>query len=295
MSKRNRLGRLPLIALALLLGAGTAVAQERVSFPSLDGVTTLQAHLIRPAAAGPRPALVFLHGCSGLLRPRGDMFPLYRDWGRRLAAKGYLILIVDSASSRGFGETCTASTARIIVARNRPRDAYGALKYLQAQPFVRPDRVGVIGWSQGGATVLRSIAARSIARPVPLAHDFKAAVALYPGACAERWYTRPFINAEPNSWTTAIPLLVLLGEADNWTPIKPCEEFIAGAKARGAPVEFKRYPFALHGFDAPGQLRLALPAYRLADGTVPEVGTDGDARADALVRVPEFFARYLSQ
>ncbi|HEY8267030.1 MAG TPA: dienelactone hydrolase family protein [Xanthobacteraceae bacterium] len=285
--------RLLIATLALALGANAAGAQERVSFLSLDGVTTLQAHLIRPKAEGRRPALVFLHGCSGLLRPRGGMFPLYPDWGRRLAAKGYVILMVDSAASRGFGETCTASPARITVARNRPLDAYAALKYLQAQPFVRPDRVGLIGWSQGGATVLRSIAARSIARPVPLAHDFKAAVALYPGACAEHWHTRPFVNAEPNSWTTKIPLLVLFGEQDNWTPIKPCEEFIAGTKARGAPVEFKRYPFALHGFDAPGQLRLALPAYRLADGTVPEVGTDGDARADALLRVPEFFGRYL--
>ena len=54
----------------------------------------------------------------------------------------------------------------------RPHDAYAALPYLQAQPFVRADRVGVVGWSQGGATILLAIRTDSSARPAGLQGGF---------------------------------------------------------------------------------------------------------------------------
>ena len=287
--------RLQLLTLSAACAAAcsTALAQERVTFGSLDGETTLNAYLSPPQQTGPRPALVFLHGCSGMRRPNGAILPIYREWRRELVGHGYVVLVVDSAGSRGFGATCTASTARRTVLRNRPKDAYAALQFLQAQPNVRSDRVGVIGWSQGGQTVLRAIGVQSQGRPDRLKQDFAAAAAFYPGGCSERLQSRPFVPAEPNTWTTKIPLLVLFGMADNWTPIGPCEEFIAGAKARGAPITFHRYPEALHGFDAPNLSRRALPHFRMQDGTVPQVGTDRTARADALVRVPEFLRRHL--
>jgi dienelactone hydrolase len=211
-----------------------------------------------------------------------------------LALRGYVVLVVDSAGSRGFGETCTARPERRTMFAERPKDVYAALQHLQAQPFVRADRVGVIGWSQGGAMILLAIGAHSRGRPDVLATpDFRAAVALYPGACSERLQSRPFVDAAPNSWTTAIPLLVLQGEADNWTPAAPCEAFIAGAKVRGSPVEFRLYPDAHHVFDAPNTPVHELPAYRLPSGVVPLAGTEPMARADAIPRVIEFFERHL--
>ena len=153
----------------------------------------------------------------------------------------------------------------------RPRDAYAALAYLQAQPFVRADRSA---WSDGrkagrpscSRSGPRAAPARTGSRP-----DFRAAVALYPGLCDEQLQAN-LIGAEAaRSWTTAIPLLVLQGAADNWTPAARCEAFIAGAKARGAPVEFKLYPGAHHTFDAPNQAVRPLPA-------VP----DGERRGAAL-------------
>jgi dienelactone hydrolase len=285
-------------ALWFLLGgaaAQTAIMPERVTFPSLDGTRTLQAFLLRPRQEGVRPALVLLHGCSGL-QDGGRMRAIYRVWSRLFASRGYLALVVDSAASRGFGETCTQRPERQVMLAERPKDAYAALAYLQAQPLVRADRVGVIGWSQGGAAILLAIGARSSGRPAGFpGPDFRAAVALYPGACSERLQTRPFVDAEPDSWVTAIPLLVLHGEADNWTPARPCEAFIAGAKARGAPVEFKLYPNAHHVFDAPDAPVRELPAYRLPSGVTPLAGTEPMARADAIPRVIEFFERYLTE
>ena len=63
-----------LIALrAICLANGVAAhADEVVSFPSLDGAltgatpTALRGLLLRPSGAGPFPAVVALHGCSGL-------------------------------------------------------------------------------------------------------------------------------------------------------------------------------------------------------------------------------------
>jgi len=286
-------GRLALAAVALVLVLQPhAAAAQRVTFPSLDGNTTLVARLDRPDGEGPHPALVLLHGCSGL-QVNGRIFPVYRAWGRLLAAAGYVVLTVDSAGSRGVGETCTANPARRTMFTERPKDAYAALQYLQAQPFVRADRIGAVGWSQGGATILLAVRGDSRARPPSLAHDFRAAVAFYPGACNERFQSRPFFDAAPQTWTSKVPLLVLQGEADNWTPAPPCIAFLDGAKARGAPIELKLYPGALHVFDAPNLSRRELPAYRTERGIVPVIGTDHAARNDALLRVPEFLRRHL--
>jgi dienelactone hydrolase len=126
-----------------------------------------------------------------------------------------------------------------------------------------------------------------------LARDFRAAVSFYPGACSERLQSKPFTEVEPQSWTTKIPLLLLFGEADTWTPFAPCEAFIAGAKARGSPVELKSYPSAVHAFDAPNLQRRELPAYRTGDGPMPVIGTDKDARAGAFPRVLEFLKIHL--
>lgn len=277
-----------IVAIVLSAFATTAAAQQTVNFVSLDGHTNLTAHLSRPAGDAPRPALVLMHGCSGLLDGKGRIFPIYRAWTRALVVQDYVALVVDSASSRGFGQTCSPGPDRITMSRDRPRDAFAALQYLQGQPFVQADRVGLMGWSQGGGTVLLSINDNSIGRPAGLAHDFRAAVSFYPGACSERLQSKPYTQVEPHGWTTQVPLLTLMGEADTWTAFKPCEAFLLDAKARGNPVELKSYPSAAHGFDAPNLTRRELPQYRSGDGPVPVIATDREARADAFARVLEF-------
>ena len=270
-------------------------ALETVHFASLDGVTKLTAYLGRHPGDKPRPAVVLMHGCSGLLNANGRIFPIFRAWMRALFAKGYDVFIVDSAASRGFGQTCSPGPNRITMWRDRPKDAYAALAYLQAQPAVAADRVALMGWSQGGGVALLTINDKSIGRPPALKQDFKAAVSFYPGACSERFQTKPWTAVEPQGWTTQIPLLVLSGAADTWTPLKPCEAFLDAAKARGNPVELKVYANAVHVFDAPNLPRTELPAYRLRDGTVPVIGTDNEARADAFPRVLEFLKTHLDQ
>jgi dienelactone hydrolase len=287
--------RASITAIALSLLDGAAGAEETVNFVSPDGHTNLVAHLSRPEGDAPRPALVLMHGCSGLLDGNGRIFRIYRAWARALVVQGYVALVVDSATPRGFGQTCMAGPENSTMSRDRPRDACAALQYLQGLPFVQVDRVGLMGWSQGGGVVLLSISDRSTGRPSALAHDFRAAVAFYPGACSERRQTKPFTEVERQGWTTAVPLLTLMGEADTWTLFPPCDAFLMDAKARGNPVELKSYPGAVHAFDAPDLPRRELPQYRSGDSPIPLIGTDRDARSDAFVRVLGFLKARLEE
>jgi len=120
-------------------------------------------------------------------------------------------------------------------------------------------------------------------------------MSFYPGACSDRLQSKPFTEVEPQSWTAPVPLLVLMGEADTWTPFPPCEAFLSAAKARGNPVEVKSYPQAVHAFDAPNLVRRELPEYRSGDAPVPVIATDREARADAFPRVLDFLKTQLEQ
>jgi dienelactone hydrolase len=284
-----RLGRFAMLlvgAVTLLCGAA-ARAQETVHFPSLDDERSLlDGYLFRAGGEGRHPAVVFLHGCSGMFT-RGQISPREREWAARLNALGDTVLMVDSFGPRHHGEMCSVGGFELALYRNRPKDAYGALAWLQAQPEVLPDRIGAIGWSQGGGVVLLGLGAPSLGRPSGLAQpDFRAAVAFYPASCN--------VGRLPAGWTINLPLLVLIGDADVWTPAAPCQTLVAATVARGAPIEMQVYPGAYHGFDAPNLAQRELPDYRTRAGVVPIVGTDPAARADALQRVPAFLAKYLA-
>ncbi len=277
-----------LAAGAVVLSGVGAAAQQVVHFPSLDeGATMLDGYLFRPAGEGRHPAVVFLHGCSGMF-VRGAISPHEREWAALLNDRGYVVLMVDSFGPRRHGEMCSIAGFDLGLYRNRPKDAYGALAYLQAQDYVRPDRVGALGWSQGGGVVLLSVGNPSLGRPtVPTQPDFRAAVAFYPASCDDRRL--------PGGWSTAIPLLVLTGDADVWTPAAPCQAALAAAAARGAVIQMQTYPGAVHSFDASNLSRRELPEYRTRTGVIPIIGTDPSARADALQRVPAFLAQYLDR
>jgi dienelactone hydrolase len=284
------LRRLLASAFALLWSAAGG-AQQVVHFPSLDtAATRLDGYLYRPADGGRHPGLVFLHGCGGLFsRAGGSINSREMDWAGRFTAAGYVVLMVDSLTPRQHGEMCSVSGFDAALYMTRPKDAYGALAYLHAQDFVDDEHVGVIGWSQGGGVVLYATGTPSAGRPagLPPAYDFKAAVAFYPGSCSERRLG--------GAWTISIPLLVLTGADDLWTPLLPCQGLLGGAAARGAPVQLQVYPGAVHDFDWPNVPRREMPQYRTADGVVPVQATDPVARADALQRVPAFVARYLGR
>jgi dienelactone hydrolase len=259
------------LVLAVLLLAFPMAARaqnfETVTFASADG-TSISALFARPPGEAKVPAVVLLHGCGGRDRANGTLLPRHEEWAELLVSRGYAVLLPESFASRGKGSQCAVRARAILPWRERRDDAIGAGNLLRAQPFVDPARIALFGWSHGGSTVLASVDVGG----------FAAFVAFYPGC------TRP--GRQP-AWVPPAPLMLLIGEADDWTPAHPCR---ALAAAGGPRVTYVEYPGAFHGFDAPGEpvrLRTGLAFSVRGDGTA-HVGTDPAARADALRRVPEF-------
>jgi dienelactone hydrolase len=281
-----------LLAVIMLLFATTVVQAEEpqspwVRFNSLDGpqATVLDGYLFKPTTPGPHPAVVFLHGCGGLM-VRGAIASREKQWAAALNAGGITVLMVDSFTPRGVKQMCAPTTFQQTVYAARTYDAYAALLYLQMQPDVTPDRIALMGWSEGGGVLLDTIRARSTARPPYLPEgDFRSAVGFYPARCNPHRQSLP--------WVSAVPLLVLIGDGDVWTPAAPCKELLDTAAPPKGLAEIVVYPGAYHDFDWPNMPLLRRPDYTTSAGIVPIQGTDPDARADAFRRVAEFFARTL--
>src|SRR5262249_24062990 len=138
------------------------------------------------------------------------------DWAKVLATQGYIVFLPDSYGSRGLGPQCKNSDRDVSPARERVADAEAALRFLQSRSDVEPDRVALRAWSNGGSTVLYALRPKD--KPKGATPDFRLAVAFYPG-CR--------VPDQDGKWATRLPLLILIGEADNWTPAAPCKELAA--------------------------------------------------------------------
>ena len=273
----------PPVAVARVIPGAT-----HVTFPSRDGdltghaPTEIDAWLLRPPGQGPFSAVILLHGCGGLYRKGGsDLAPRHRDYAERFVEEGYVVLLPDSFSPRGVEEICSRHEQPIRPFYERNSDAYGALVWLEGQSFVRADRIGLLGWSNGGITVLATVARETRSRPADLAHDFRVAVAFYPDC--RRTLPR-------KDWAPPVaPLHILIGEKDDWTRAPPCVELVEHARAEGAPVDIVVYPDAFHDFDDPTmKVHVRSNVGTTASGTAT-LGMNPAARADAIARVTRIF------
>jgi dienelactone hydrolase len=202
---------------------------------------------------GPYPAIVVLHGCAGVT-------PQYHVWAQRLNRWGYVALVVDSLGPRGYQTVCDSLNVSTL---ERARDAFAAAAWLRSQPFVDPARIGVIGFSHGGSTVLKAVLEPVIRAAT--ATPFRAAVAYYPG-CARDFPT------------IASDTLILIGDADTQASVLSCRAFVASAKDASHPVELKVYPGANHLFDAIGLPRNTAYDPAAADDAFTVTRTFFDAR-----------------
>lgn len=162
---------------ALACAAPAHAARSTVSFSGLTGVLQTPAK-----ASGKRPAVVLLHGCSGMFSDSGALQSHIDRWLRTLARKGFVALAVDSFTPRGVKEVCDRDPEETGVSEvtDRARDAFAALTWLRARPGVRKTHIGALGWSNGGSTVLSALGRNGPVAPPP-GGGFRAGVAFYPG------------------------------------------------------------------------------------------------------------------
>ncbi len=265
--------------------AACAWAAPTVSVPATVEIPLphghLRALLLRPDGAGPFPAVIGLHACGGIGTARAPLSTQYRDWAQRLVAAGFVVLYPDSYGSRGMGNQCRVHRRPIRSARDRIGDANAARRWLQQQPWVKPERISLLGWSNGGITALSAVRPNAVVKDGK--PDFRSAVALYPG-CRELLRT---------AWSARVPTLILIGRADDQVAAATCEQMVAGARGRSARVVIRVYPRAYHDFDHPNRAVQVRTGYAFSvDGSGRvHTGTNPAARADALKRVPEWLAQ----
>ena len=226
-----------LIGVASLLGAGAASAGILVELPNLPGhaPANLSGYLARPDSGlsaelggpsnggAPYPAVVVLHGCNGIF---GHSVVI----ADRLSSWGYVTLAVDSLGPRvrGIANYCGRGLP------DQAFDAYVALHYRSQLDFVDPARVAVLGQSMGGQTALHAV--RHDLAEQFFKERFRAVIAYYP-------------NCDISATTVTAPTLILIGEADETSPVEQCREMVSHARPDGAPIALIVYPGVHHNFD----------------------------------------------
>src|SRR5215471_660811 len=164
--------------LGILLLPTAALAQEEVRIPWRGGWLSefvdgqrdgeLRGELFKPPGTKPAPFIVFLHGCDGLnVKTQGH-------WATFFTRRGVGFLMVDSFATRHTESACEPSTQPWV--RRRADDAASGLAWLAAQPFAKPDRIAVMGQSQGGIATLFTLHEGTAG-----AGGFVAGLAMYPG------------------------------------------------------------------------------------------------------------------
>jgi dienelactone hydrolase len=209
------------LAFVSLMISAVAAAQEKVSFPTTDAdlkggtPTTITGYLYKPAGSGPFAALVSIPGCDGVLGEtdnflgkKGEIHPLYGQWGEILSRAGYLVFLIDSFRPRGHSHQC--GLGDIVPNKEILRDAFGAMNYLRSRKDIKQYNIAMMGQSYGGSAVMSTIANNIILKLQK--NDFRAAVAFYPGC----------VRIDDAHWHPRMPMLLLMGELDNGGSVTRC-------------------------------------------------------------------------
>jgi dipeptidyl aminopeptidase/acylaminoacyl peptidase len=247
--------------------------REMVSWKSTDG-TTIEGVLHKPAdyQAGKRyPLLVIIHGgptaISRPFRVAGAGTYPYEQW----LGKGAVILEPNYRGSAGYGETFRSLNVRNLGVGDA-WDVLSGVDHLVAQGIADPDRMGVMGWSQGG--YISAFLATHKRQP------FKA---ISVGAGISNWmtyyantdihqFTRHYLGATPwddpaiyalTSPMTTIkqaktPTLIQHGELDTRVPTPNAYELYQGLQDVGVPVKLIIYKGFNHGLNKPKAARAAM-------------------------------------
>ena len=260
-----------LTAMSDQLKGFTLAHREVTSWKSADG-TTIEGIVYKPAGFDPRkkyPLLVVIHGGpTGVDQPIVNADRYYPI--ERFVAKGALVLRPNYRGSAGYGEKFRALNVRNLGVGDYA-DVISGVDALIAKGWVDKDRVGTMGWSQGGY-ISAFIAASS--------DRFKAASV---GAGISDWmtyyantditpFTRQYLHATP--WddpeiykkTSPIsyiakaktPTLIQHGENDRRVPIPNAYELRQALEDHGVPVKMVVYKGFGHGINKPKQQRAVM-------------------------------------
>lgn len=145
-----------------------------------------------------RAPTVFLgHGCSGIVSSQT------KDYVDDFTKSGYNVVVIDSLTPRGLKSVCK-NLAPDFRPYHRMVEFFEVLEIVSKESW-HSGKAGYVGFSNGGALGL-NLAGEG--------RGFVVVVSYYPN-CGR--------SAVPNR-KLKLPTLVHLGTADNWTPLKQCDD-----------------------------------------------------------------------
>jgi dipeptidyl aminopeptidase/acylaminoacyl peptidase len=253
------------------LNSFRTAGREVIAWKSTDG-TPIEGVLLKPPDFDPNkkyPLLVVIHGGpTGIDTPAltpDRYYPL-----ERFAAKGALILRPNYRGSAGYGGKFRALNVRNLGCGDY-EDVISGVDHLIAKGFVDRDRVGAMGWSQGGyisafiTTFSDRFKAVSVGAGISNWMTYYVNTDIHP-------FTRQYLKATP--WddpeiyrktspisylkTAKTPTLIQHGELDKRVPIPNAYELYQGLRDRGVPAKLVVFKGFGHGIDKPKEQRALL-------------------------------------
>jgi dipeptidyl aminopeptidase/acylaminoacyl peptidase len=245
--------------------------RELISWKSADGAT-IEGVLYTPAdfKLGKKyPLLVVIHGGpTGVDQPilnADRYYPL-----ERFVAKGALILRPNYRGSAGYGEKFRSLNVRNLGVGDYA-DVISGVDALIAKGFVDKDRVGSMGWSEGGYISAFISASSDRFKAVSVGAGISDWVTYYVNTDITP-FTRQYLHATPwddpeiykkTSPITYIakaktPTLIQHGENDRRVPIPNGYELRQALEDRGVPVKMVVYKGFGHGITKPKQQRAVM-------------------------------------
>lgn len=204
---------------------------------AVDG-GSMRALVCRPADEGTLPAVIVIHEIYGL----SDHI---EDVAGRLARQGFVTLAPDLFWQLGAPPDFSDRTSFMRFRASMDDRQFlssldAAVGYLQHQPFVDSDRIGITGFCMGGYYAL-----------LETAHNpaIKACADFYGGPLVlpQTSETRPRSPLDAAHDIT-VPFLGLFGGEDQGIPVEQVRQLESILRENGVPAEAHVYPGAEHAF-----------------------------------------------
>ena len=227
--------------------------------------TSLTGLLFLPdGTSGKAPAVILQHGSGD---PNG-LDAWWRDLVPALNKAGLAAFIANSYDGRNMGETTGDQSTLSRAAR--ASDVLMAFEAIGALDEIDADRIGVTGYSGGGAATYDSADERAAHALLGDGPRLAAHLSFYPNC---------ILREDPK--LTGAPIHMLLGAEDDYTPFGPCLAMIEEFKTAGYPASVDIYDGVGHGFIK--DRTLFLPnAMTARDCPSARLGKDGYFDVDGL-------------
>lgn len=236
---------------------------EEVWFENNDG-TELQGWILKPPGFDPArtyPSIMEIHG-----GPRTQYGYLFMHEFFALAAQGYVVYFSNPRGSRGYGESFSKE-----INNDWGAPAYEDLMawadYMEQQPYIDPERMGVTGGSYGGYMTVWIIGHTDRFRAAVTQRCVSNWISMV-GSSDVNWaFQREFGDEPPwedleNYWrlspisaigSASTPTLVIHSENDLRCPIEQGEQVFVALKRLGVETEMVRFPEEFHGLSRGGR------------------------------------------